>query len=187
MGTYEHYALIKLGENSQKKIGERKVAWVSWEVMIRPRFMGGLGFRDLELFNLALVAREAWRVLQGPSSLSVGILKSVYFPHTNILEASLGSHPSQIWRSILEGRDVLAQGLIHRIGDGESTHMWRHNWLPRAACMRPITTPPVDGPIFVQELIDVTSASWKEDLVRNTFLPFDASIILSIPLCTRRV
>jgi hypothetical protein len=36
-------------------VGERKTAWVSWEEMTKPKFIGGLGFR--ELFNLALLAR----------------------------------------------------------------------------------------------------------------------------------
>ena len=143
----------------RSKNGVRKVAWVSWDVMSRPRFMGGLGFRDLELFNLALLARQAWRVLQDPNTLSARILKSVYFPQSSILDASLGSHPSQIWRSMLEGRDVLAQGLIRRIGNGSSTDIWQHNWLPRDTTMRPITSPPISGPILVSELIDHTTAS----------------------------
>ena len=61
------------------KQGERKPAWVSWDVMMRPKYLGGLGFRDMELFNLALLARQAWRVLQEPATLSARILKASYF------------------------------------------------------------------------------------------------------------
>lgn len=68
--------------------------------------MGRLSFRDLERFNLPLLARLAWRILQEPNSLSARNLKVVYFPDTSMLEATIGSHPSQIWRSITEGRVV---------------------------------------------------------------------------------
>jgi hypothetical protein len=36
------------------------------------------------------------------------------------------------------------------------------------------------------DLIDETSTSWKEDLVKACFINEDATTILSIPLCTRR-
>ena len=154
--------------------------------MTKPKYLGGMGFRDLELFNLALLARQAWRLLENPNSLSAKLLKAVYFPGTSILHAQLGSHPSQVWRAIVEGRDVLVQGLIRRIGDGTSTEIWNHNWLPRESSMRPITT--ANGNLFlVSELIDETSSRWREDLVRHTFLPMDSEVILGIPLCTRNV
>ena len=59
--------------------------------------MGGLDFKDFDLFNLALLAKEAWSVVQMPDSLSTRILKAAYFP-CSILDANLGNHPSQIWR-----------------------------------------------------------------------------------------
>lgn len=80
--------------------------------MTRPNHLGGLGFRDLEIFNLALLARQAWRTMTDESSLSARILKSIYFPGSSLLEADLGPHPSQIWRALLDGRDILAQGLV---------------------------------------------------------------------------
>ncbi|KAK1602222.1 hypothetical protein QYE76_037526 [Lolium multiflorum] len=63
-------------------------------------------------------ARQAWRLLQNPETLSAWILKAVYYPNTDLLNANLGAHPSQIWRSILEGRDTMQQGLVRRIGAG---------------------------------------------------------------------
>ena len=103
------------------KEGKRKASWVSWGTMTMPKFCGGLGFRDIELFNLSLLARQAWRLIEGPMTLSARILKSVYYPSVSFLDSELGNHPSQIWRAILDGRDVIAQGIIRRIGTEEKT------------------------------------------------------------------
>ena len=90
-----------------------------------------MGFRDIEMFNLALLARQAWRILQDLDTLSARVLKAVYFPNTLFLEAALGPSPSIVWRAIVDGRDVLQQGLIRRIGTGEETEVWSSNWIPR--------------------------------------------------------
>lgn len=87
--------------------GRRKTNWVAWKKLIQPKFMGGLGFRDIELFNLALLARQAWRILQNPLTMTARLLKAVYYPACDFLQAPLGSRPSQVWRALIEGRDVL--------------------------------------------------------------------------------
>ena len=119
--------------------------------MTQPKAMGGLGFKDFELFNLSMLARQAWRLLQNPETLSARILKCVYFPDTDILQANLGGHPSQVWRAIVEGRDVLKQGIIRRIGNGETTDIWVDTWLPRDEMMRPYGCRVADPPNRVAE------------------------------------
>ena len=152
-----------------------------------PKHLGGLGFHDLEIFNLALLARQAWRTFTDDTSLSARILKAVYFPDCSLLQAGLGSPPSQIWRAVLDGRDVLAHGLVCRIGDGETTNIWRDNWIPRDNFKCPAPSLEPDAPVRVAELIDNTTASWNETLVRSVFTQGDAKAILRIPLCTRQV
>jgi hypothetical protein len=169
------------------KDGKRKTAWVSWETMCTPKFAGGLGFRDIELFNLAMLAKQAWMILMNPDTLSSRVLKAVYFPGTNFLEATLGSSPSQIWRAIVEGRDVMAQGLIRRIGTGETTNAWNNNWLPRDFMLRPLACLKGDPPMLVSSFIDASSATWRRGLLEEYFLPMDCDIIRAIPLSTRKM
>ena len=62
-----------------------------------------------------------------PDSLSARVLKAVYFPSNLFLEADLGPYPSRVWRAIVDGKEVLKQGLIRRIGTGEDTEVWHSN------------------------------------------------------------
>ena len=88
-----------------KKPGKRAMHWVSWKRMGLPKKEGGLGLRDLENFNLALLGKHAWRILQAPTSLLTRLLKGRYFPNSNIFTAGPGNKSSFIWKSLLEGQD----------------------------------------------------------------------------------
>jgi hypothetical protein len=57
-----------------------KIHWMFWERMGRSKAVGGLGFRDLVLFNQALLAKPGWRLIQNPYSLSAQIIQAKYHP-----------------------------------------------------------------------------------------------------------
>ena len=80
-----------------QKQHESNMAWVGWKQMCYPKSKGGLGFRDLKAFNLAMLAKQAWRILTNPTSLIARVLKAHYFPSGDILNATLGSNPSYSW------------------------------------------------------------------------------------------
>ena len=66
---------------------EKKMVWVAWEKLCTPKVEGGMGFKDLKAFNLTLLAKQGWRILTNPNSLSHKVLKAKYFAESNFMEA----------------------------------------------------------------------------------------------------
>ncbi|OMO64639.1 reverse transcriptase [Corchorus capsularis] len=53
----------------------RKIHWMAWETMCVLKLDGGLGFRDFEAFNLALLAKQCWRLIHNQDSLCFRLFK----------------------------------------------------------------------------------------------------------------
>jgi hypothetical protein len=160
----------------------RRMHWVGWETMKLPKEEGGLGFRDLYSFNLAMLARQSWRLLQAPDSLCAQVLRAKYFPDGNLLSARPVVGMSYVWRSILKGLEVLKEGIIWRIGDGLNVNIWEDPWMPTGVTRRPTTHKGNCELNLVAELIDDNTGDWNKELIMQHFLPADVQTILSIPL-----
>ncbi|KAL5556024.1 hypothetical protein UlMin_038260 [Ulmus minor] len=91
--------------------GKRKMHWCTWEKLCSHKADGGMGFRDLRLFNKAILAKQAWRIHSQPTSLVARVLQGFYFHKSSFLQVKVNSSSSFIWRSILWGRELYKQGL----------------------------------------------------------------------------
>ena len=62
--------------------------------MCKSKIRGGLGFRNLQTFNLAMLAKQGWRLVMNLDSLVAQIYKAKYYQHGDVFKAKLGSNPS---------------------------------------------------------------------------------------------
>jgi uncharacterized protein YfeS len=54
------------------------------------KFHGSTGFRDLEVFNKALLAKQGLRLLKFPDSLVAKVMQEKYYPGRDFLKAHMG-------------------------------------------------------------------------------------------------
>ena len=81
----------------------------------------------------------------------------------------------------------MKQGIIRRIGNGQTTNIWIDNWIPKEHTPRPITSLVQNPPTTVAEMLQPATRSWNEGLVQSVFIRLDADAILRIPVCTRNI
>ncbi|KAH9792007.1 putative reverse transcriptase/RNA-dependent DNA polymerase [Citrus sinensis] len=113
-----------------KRNGGGGINWMKWERMCKPKDFGGMGFKQIHIFNVAMLGKQVWKLLTSPTSLVAKVLKARYFPRSSILDANLGFNPSFIWRSIMAAKDVVIRGRRIQIGNGQQVIIGKDPWLP---------------------------------------------------------
>lgn len=164
-------------------VDSRKIHWHKWEDLTRCKLKGGLGFRDLQKFNIAMLGKQGRQLLSNPDSLCARVLKGKYYLNGRFLSAKK-KHSSHTWRELLVGRKVLVLGLIRRIGDGTSTNIWEDKWIPEAVNHKPLCRLPSAIATKVSELISNDNISWNLDAIHANFIPIDFQAISCVPLRT---
>lgn len=93
-------------------LDKRSLHWMSGDKLTAPKVKGGMGFRDPQVFNLAMLGKQGWRLLTNPNSLCARVLKGRYYPHTDFLHATAPARASSTWKAIVAGRKALEVGLM---------------------------------------------------------------------------
>ena len=164
---------------------KRRIHWKNWDSLCCSKLDGGLGFKDFESFNLALLAKQWWRIMSNEDSVSYKVLKGKYFPNSSPRSVLRRPSSSFLWSSFLEERKVFEEGACWRVGDGKQIEVWVDAWLnkpPEYRATKPSQTP---TPLKVVALINEDNRSWKMEMVKDMFTETDAAIITSTHLSKR--
>ncbi|GLT59681.1 hypothetical protein SLA2020_324880 [Shorea laevis] len=134
------YLLTKLQRNFLWGGGEgkRRIAWIKWEEVCRKKSEGGLGVRNLEGFNKALLGKWKWRILREKKSLWRRVIWEKY---GSVRErgwdgCAQNEKGSAWWRGLWKLERVdrlnngwLKDGCVRTVRDGKETMFWEDVWI----------------------------------------------------------
>lgn len=162
-----------------------KIHWKSWSKLTLPKGLGGIGFRDLTLFNKTLLAKQVWRMFVNQDLLLTKVFKARYFKLTDIINAGIDSNPSYIWRSLMWSNEALRTGTYWKVGNGESINTRHDNWIPELFSGIITSNVSYNSNTSIDTLI-LPSNCWDVNKINELFLPFEAEAIQKIPIAMSR-
>ncbi|GAU14523.1 hypothetical protein TSUD_250650 [Trifolium subterraneum] len=159
------------------------IRWLAWDRMSYPKALGGMGFRDLHTFNLAMIAKQGWNIMTKPHTLVAKLYKARYFPNSSLFESQIGHNPSYAWRGIWKARHVLMNGSRWSVGNGSNIKVMSEPWL-RERGEAWIPSPQVQGAynITVNDLMNTNVRTWNREKIESLFPLNIANRIIDIPL-----
>ncbi|XP_026416898.1 uncharacterized protein LOC113312355 [Papaver somniferum] len=111
-----HLCKFWWGETLDPK--DRKLHLLGWGILCAPKAEGGLGFRKDELNNLAMLARNAWRILENPNCMLATVLKDKYFPRTDFLNVKCTDKCSWTLKCLHVIKELIKPSISWIVGDG---------------------------------------------------------------------
>lgn len=160
----------------------KKIHWLSWERLCKHKSVGGMGFRNFRDFNVAMLGKQAWRMITVPNTLATKLYRARYFPDGSFFDAKLGHNPSFIWRSIWESRDLIMKGIRWRVGPGESISIKGQPWLSDELNLYVETENQGLENQKVSSLLCMDRREWYVELLRDMFTVRDQNFVLNTKL-----
>ncbi|XP_026396285.1 uncharacterized protein LOC113290916 [Papaver somniferum] len=147
-----HLCKFWWGETLDPK--DRKLHLLGWDILCSPKSEGDLDFRKAELNNLAMIARNAWRIIENPNCMLATVLKAKYFPRTDFLNA-------QGW-SIIDP--------------------WCDKWISDLGFATPNPLVPHDPNVKVSYFINNQTRTWDVNRLNTQFDDAYVKKIITIPV-----
>nr|GEW28659.1 RNA-directed DNA polymerase, eukaryota, reverse transcriptase zinc-binding domain protein [Tanacetum cinerariifolium] len=103
-------------------------AKVSWEAVCKPKNQGGLGIKDLGVWNEVLMVKHLWNVAVKKDTLWVKWIYMEKLKGKSIWKAQHDSQSSVGWKNIMSLRDKVRKHIRRKLGNGKSVNVWHDRW-----------------------------------------------------------
>lgn len=155
---------------------------LTWEKLWIHKTQGGISFKDLSAFNLAMLGKQGWKFKMEPESLVSRIFKVLYFLNNSYLMATIEHNLSYLRRNILHARFII-WGTRWSIGSGNRIPILDEPWFLNGERIHDN----IPGALFVcnasiNSLLDPYFKRRNEPVARQFFSENLASKIINTPL-----
>jgi len=148
----------------------RGIHWMSWDKLSMHKNNGGMSFKSLGTFNLAMLGKQLWRIMKNLDTLISRIHKTKYFPRCNFLESRLGNKPSFVWRSICNAKFILKARSRWKIGGGTTISVWNNYWMKDNVTLYPIgDVASALANLRVSDCLSLDNKSWNLPFLHSIF------------------
>ena len=162
--------------------GKKKMCWLSWDTLTKSKGMGGLGFKDIQTFNIALLVKIPWRMLTNPNCLLFRVLLGKYCHKAPLLKVQLVKGASHRWIGILAGRDLLASHIGRAVGEGTEIKVWSDAWMSTTSHIIPYgPLKECTNDLYVSELINRGTCEWNKEMISRIMPDFVDDILAIKP------
>lgn len=141
-------------------------AKIAWDSVCAPKNEGGLGFKSLDIWNKAAIAKHIWFFFSGgEGSMWCQWVKSYLLKGKSFWKVKVPNDPSWVWRKLLSLRKWVSPLIKHKIGCGDATFLWYDNWHPLGPLWnkfgdRIIYDSALNSETKVSKIIDGSSWKW---------------------------
>ncbi|KAK9988172.1 hypothetical protein SO802_028411 [Lithocarpus litseifolius] len=161
----------------------KKMHWVGWSKVTKPKEEKGLGLQSAKGRNLALLAKLNWRLQTEGESLWAKVLKGKYCSTRRVTSRNRDKLScSRVWTAMKKGAVIFQKGVRWTCGRESNLDFWFDNW-SKFGALRQIIQGPISSELMKLKVKDVVSANgwdWSitsfefPDLVRQDLqaMPF---------------
>lgn len=109
---------------------------VHWKIVFQPKGLGGLGIRQMQQFNKAMIGEITRRVITNEESLAIKVLKGKFLRGQDKFVALIPKQGmSRTWRSIVMQNNLIHDHTGWNIFNGSKVRFRRDKWLGKCRLM----------------------------------------------------